>query len=349
MTDRRLRGLAVREGRTTASGHARPRFLITIDTERDDAWSTAKTATTRNARFLPRFQALCERHGLRPTYLTNFQMAKSEPFIEFARDALRRGTAEIGMHLHAWDSPPIVPLTAHDHRFHPYLVEFPEPIMREKVGVMTELLEDTFAVKMKSHRAGRWYMNELYAKLLIELGYEIDCSVAPHVSWKNTLGDPTRGGGADYSRYPEAPYFVSVQNLATPGDSPLLELPMTIMRNEYAWIERVQALFDEGSLSRRALNRAFPPYTWLRPNGRNLARMLRLLDRALADGRSYVEFMLHSSELMPAGSPYFRDGDSIERLYADLEQLFERARQGFEGATLVEFRASYLASKSRAA
>ena len=92
---------------------------------------------------------------------------------------------------------------------------------------------------------------------------------------------------------------------------------MTIMRKGYAWIEHLLALFEERSLSRRALNRAFPA-TWLRPKGRNLARMLRLLDRALVDGRSYVEFMLHSSELMPAGSPYFRDGDSIERLYADL-------------------------------
>ena len=84
----------------------RPSFLITIDTEGDDQWSRRGEVTTENARFLPRFQELCERYGLKPTYLTNYEMAKSPAFQPFGREVLRRGTAEIGMHLHAWNSPP---------------------------------------------------------------------------------------------------------------------------------------------------------------------------------------------------------------------------------------------------
>jgi hypothetical protein len=65
--------------------------------------------------------------------------------------------------------------------------------------------------------------------------------------------------------------------------------------------------------------------------------MLQVLQRALREQRSYAEFMLHSSEFMPGGSPTFRTRESIEQLYRDLEQLFSRAAESFTGATLSEF------------
>ena len=43
----------------------KPYFLITIDTEGDGT-------NPENARFLPRFQKLCEQFLFKPTYLTNF-------------------------------------------------------------------------------------------------------------------------------------------------------------------------------------------------------------------------------------------------------------------------------------
>ena len=54
--------------------------------------------------------------------------------------------------------------------------------------------------------------------------------------------------------------------------------------------------------------------------------------------RDYVEFMLHSSELMAGGSPTFTTSDRIERLFDDLEELFDAARQHWAGATLSEYR-----------
>jgi len=48
-------------------------------------------------------------------------------------------------------------------------------------------------------------------------------------------------------------------------------------------------------------------------------------------------FMIHSSELMPGGSPTFQTQESIEKLYADLEVLFSEASQHFEGITLRDF------------
>ena len=88
-----------------------PAFLITIDTEGDNLWQKHDSITTENARYLPRFQQLCEKYGFKPVYLTNYEMAIDPFYIEFARDVIARGTAEVGMHLHAWNSPPTEPLT----------------------------------------------------------------------------------------------------------------------------------------------------------------------------------------------------------------------------------------------
>src|SRR5207237_8194683 len=50
-------------------------FIITIDTEGDDLGSSPREITTRNAKYLPRFQALCTRFKFRPVYLTDYEMA----------------------------------------------------------------------------------------------------------------------------------------------------------------------------------------------------------------------------------------------------------------------------------
>ena len=98
------------ELRAVAPSTQAPAFLVTIDTEGDDLWGRPQLITTRNARHVQRFQRLCESFGLRPTWLTNYEMARCPHFLAFGRDVVRRGAGEIGMHLHAWNSPPLEPL-----------------------------------------------------------------------------------------------------------------------------------------------------------------------------------------------------------------------------------------------
>ena len=131
-------------------------FIITVDTEGDNLWARPHQITTRNAAYLPRFQILCERFRLKPVYLVNYEMAMSDVFVDFARDVAVRGTGEIGMHLHAWNSPPLEPLTSDDLHHQPYLIEYPDRVLKEKIHTLTQLLEHRFDRKMVSHRAGRW-------------------------------------------------------------------------------------------------------------------------------------------------------------------------------------------------
>jgi hypothetical protein len=319
----------------------KPAFLITIDTEGDNLWSAPSVITTENSRWLPRFQAVCDDFGLKPTYVTNYEMALCPVFREFARAAIRDHRAEVGAHLHAWNSPPLAPLTANDNACGPYATEYPPELLFEKVRVLTRLLEDTFGRKMISHRAGRWGFDGIYARALVENGYLADCSVTPGVSWRSSKGDPHGAGGPDYTGYPQDPYFLDLNDISKPGASSLLEVPVTIGPVSPAPVDRVRERLPKRAPLRRALNRLWPPLTWLRPDGSNLPQMLRLVRKTAGEGRAVIEFMLHSSELMPGGSPTFPDAPSIERLYGDLRVLFGEAARLTAPSTLGEFAAGF--------
>ncbi|NIG16079.1 polysaccharide deacetylase family protein [Pantoea dispersa] len=311
----------------------KPAFLITLDTEGDNLWrNRSGKVTTHNVRFLPRFQALCEKYAFKPTWLTNYEMASDPAYVEFGRDLLARGQGEIGMHLHAWYSPPEYALTDDEWRYQPYLIEYPENVLRDKVAFMTDLLENAFQRKMTSHRAGRWAFNEVYARALIDQGYLVDCSVTPRVSWRNAQGAPQGQGGTDYSHFPDRAYFLDEQDISRPGDSPLLELPMSIQYRYGAFTNQLKKVWNGIRGRQRG-----PSVNWLRPVGGNLAQMKQVAEQTLAQGNDYVEFMLHSSEFMPDGSPTFKTEADIERLYDDLEGLFSWLATRTQGMTLTEF------------
>jgi hypothetical protein len=261
-------------------------------------------------------------------------MALDTSFIALGRDAVRRNAAEIGMHLHAWHSPPEAPVSEADYAYCPYLIEYPESVMRAKIDFLTTLLRDTFDVDITSHRAGRWAFDGRYARLLIEQGYRVDCSVTPGVSWHHCPGAPGGVGGTDYTRFPDHAYWLDPAAIARPGTSELLELPMTILSSRLdavaPWVYRL------GTLG-RVINRIEPQRRWLRPNGHNLRAMLGVVDQALAEQRPYIEFVLHSSELMPSGSPSFPTPSHIERLYVHLDRLFRHISHQFRGLTLGDY------------
>lgn len=311
----------------------KPAFLITLDTEGDNLWrNRSGKVTTHNVRFLPRFQALCEKYAFKPTWLTNYEMASDPAYVEFGRDLLARGQGEIGMHLHAWYSPPEYALTDDEWRYQPYLIEYPENVLRDKVAFMTDLLENAFQRKMTSHRAGRWAFNEVYARALIDQGYLVDCSVTPRVSWRNAQGAPQGQGGTDYSHFPDRAYFLDEHDISKPGNGPLLELPMSIQYRYGTLTNQLKKMWNGIRGRQRG-----PSVNWLRPVGGNLAQMKQVAEQTLAQGNDYVEFMLHSSEFMPDGSPTFKTEADIERLYDDLEGLFSWLATRTQGMTLTEF------------
>jgi hypothetical protein len=277
---------------------------------------------------MPRFQELCDQYGYKPVYLVNYEMINDVFFVNFAQKTLQAGNCEIGMHLHAWNTPPFYELAGSYHNYGlPYLIEYPETIMREKFNFLFKRLTETFNTGIMSHRSGRWAMNQSYFDILIDSGMKIDCSVTPHISWKKSKGFTAGSAGSDYRTFSEDPFVVkhSLQ------DSFLLEIPVTI---------RVMRTFSITS-SRTVLSGLKKLIcgkpVWLRPNGNNLGEMLALIKYIRKSRDDYLMFMLHSSEFMPGGSPNFKTAESIELLYSDLKIIFENISEGFRGITLKDY------------
>ena len=72
--------------------------------------------------------------------------------------------------------------------------------------------------------------------------------------------------------------------------------------------------------------------------------MKNILFHKLKFGYNHVLFTLHSSELMPGGSPTFKTQEDIENLYYDLNIIFSIAQKYFQTGTLYDYY-SYLKSK----
>jgi hypothetical protein len=211
--------------------------------------------------------------------------------------------------------------------------------LRQKIQVLTECLEQVFQTHMISHRAGRWGFNEVYVKALIDHGYRVDCSVTPHLSWRKYAGAPDGAGGPDFTNYPETAYFLDPNDISRPGQSSLLEVPLTVTAPYFGPLApALQSLLGiAGSFGNRVARCFFPPHARMVPNGRNRRLLLALLLAAIHHQRDYVQLTLHSSELMPGASPTFPSPRSVERLYDDLEAVFTFARDHFVGLTLREY------------
>lgn len=304
-------------------------FLITIDTEGDNLWQWkyGDSVTSHNAEYLGRFQDICEEYGFKPVYLTNYEMAIDKNFVELAKKGLAKGTCEVGMHLHAVNNPPIGNDPSVDFpRNFPYLIEYPDDVMEQKIAYQTKLLEDTFNQKIITHRAGRWAMDKRYEQLLIKYGYKIDCSVTPGVDWSATKGISHDSMGSDYSDCPTKPYFLDNQKQ-------LLEIPVSTRHFRKGFFKAL-GIKD---ILRWGKHTLFGQDFWLRPNGHNLEEMKYLMHKIYESDDDYIMFMLHSSELMPGGSPTFPTKESIEKLYDLIRNVFQEASLYYKGKTLKEY------------
>lgn len=305
------------------------KFIITIDTEGDNLWNWQEgmPITTLNSRYLDRFQQLCEKYKFKPVWLTNYEMISDAEYVEFIKDVERRNAGELGMHLHAWNTPPDYELSIVQNG-QPYLIEYPERIIDSKIEFLTNYIEQKTGIRPTTHRAGRWAINSLYLGILKKYGYTVDCSVTPHIDWTSSPGRSEGAKGCDYTRESE-----DTSLLNTPYGK-ILEVPMTV-RKTHAYIpSKVGSMKGNAwALWKMICGRTI----WMRPTKFNENEVGLLLRKEANSASKYTMFMIHSSELMPGGSPSFPNDTDIEYLYGRLEEIFSIASRYFQGATLREF------------
>jgi hypothetical protein len=313
---------------------AAPAVLLGIDTEADDQWSARgrRELSVRNAQELPKLQSLCNRFGVRPSYLVTYEMATRDESAHLLRAMAAQGRCEIGAHLHPWTSPPFRP---EDVAGHSYPHQLPLSLLDRQLTELTATIKKHLGVRPTTYRAGRNGFDARSIPILERLGYTVDTSVDP-------LFNERRKGGMAFAGAPAQPYRLDYHDVTRPGSAQLLEVPITSATLP-ALPKALEAVYAKlpPLRWRAALRRLGLRPVWLRPSYSPLADMLALADRLAAQGAACFNIIFHSSELLPGGSPYTPDAASVERFHVALSRLLEHltSRLRAVGMTYAEFAA----------
>ena len=316
-------------------------FVLTVDSEADNQWSHGIPLATENVRYWEPFQSLCRRHGVRPTYLVTSEILSDSLAQSLLKSWAQRHEVEIGAHLHPWTTPPFVdaPGLRFNDPSHAFISELPQELARAKLENLTDEIRVRLGIRPVSFRAGRFGLNLGCARSLAQLGYVVDSSVTPLKSWRKMPGLPGGPGGPDFSQQTARPFLI--QGTGDPG---LTEIPVTIIPT-YSLLRRFPPLLDlYRSLPAKALRRLLLR-RWLSPQPAELNPAFtdfRLRDLQSAFGHQSEDagvavMMLHSSELMPGGSPSRATEASVRDLLMNLDRFMGLVlSRGAEPTTLTE-------------
>ena len=303
------------------------KFLITIDTEGDNQWDHGRELTVENIKFVPRFQDLCNKYQVKPTYLVTSEICEDAYAKEIFKDYLKSGVAEIGAHLHPWTTPPFQDKEGYRYNDanHAFATELPKDILFEKIKNLTNQIESAFGKRPFSFRSRRSGFDDNVAKILSDSSYLVDSSVTPYTSWKHNKGIPGGTGGPDFMNNTPFPFKYHFTN------NSLLEIPVTIFPTKFP-LNRNKKIathyfrnVDNNILLRlfRKLLFSNQPL-WLRPYLQtNISSFLELIEEAAKIELPYLVMMFHSSELMAGCSIYRSNQNDIEKLYDLLENFFQ--------------------------
>ncbi len=280
------------------------RIVVTVDTEADEPWKENVPLALGNVFALPRFQALCDKYAIVPTYFVTHEIAADSRASALLKGWQDAGKAEIGAHLHPWTTPP---LGKGEENTRAFPSELSDEALRAKLTTLTDTIEHAFGRRPTSYRAGRWGFDARQAALLKELGYIVDSSITPGMSWKDTKGGPNGAGGPDFTHEPVIPHMLN---------DAVLEVPMTIVRI--------------GLLRRRRWLRIFENTT-----KRGLLGVVQGAERMKLPA---IVFMIHSSELVVGKSPYVRTDEALAHVYARIEELSALCKEkGVESIAISAF------------
>ncbi|MBI3875362.1 MAG: methyltransferase domain-containing protein, partial [Verrucomicrobia bacterium] len=313
-----------------------PRIIVTIDTECDKSpnWNCRRPLGFESVEtgIGLRLQPLFASFGIRPVYFLSPEVLCHRDSCSLLR-SLR--DVELATHLHGdfivpqietWDFGGSV---ADDMQF-----EYGPELEREKLATLTEMFAQQIGARPRSFRAGRFGVSAHTGRILRDLGYVADSSITPHIAWTDKQGNRV----PDFRSLPEWPYFVGAEgNLWQPGNSALLEVPVTIL--------------PAGAVPS---NNAAEP-VWFRPWYSDADTLCRVMDHVLSQPartgvRRPLVMMFHNVEVVAGASPYPQTEADVNRFLDQLKRVFDHAaKRGVRACTLAEYHDELHASRNTTA
>lgn len=290
------------------------KLVITVDVEEEGLFSGSYPRIPKgvqNVRELQRLEWITSEFGLPLTLLVTYQVAidpACQQILHFWKENLK---AEIGAHLHHWNTPPFLdsplPEPIPSHRL-------PSALLKTKLETLLSALEQHLGVIPRSFRMGRFDAGKPVLELLPPHGIKVDSSMVPFHKMAS---------GADHFLTPTDPFKYT---LGTAGndDSTLLEAPLTIvplLPGTSRWVYKsAAALPEKRGAALLALHRHLG-IAGIHPAWFPLQSMKWAVRLHRVRGGEVLTMFLHSSELMPGATPSFRTEKAVNRLVRKMREF----------------------------
>ncbi len=292
-------------------------LVITIDTEPDcdTSWKRSDPLTFESVLVgIPQIlRPIWDKFEIKPIYFVSPEVVLNLQCCEILKKEIQHG-AEIGTHLH---SEYIEPQKKYENFAGTPSKEFPcfayrAEVEFEKIKNLTGLIAKNLGTRPLSYRAARYGADLDTIKSLEKLGYKIDSSVTPHIDWSYQ-------SGPNHSKAPEQPYFISTDDLYLPGNSKILEIPISISKKRFFLLPEKWFF-----------------YRWLRPTHMTVFEMKLLVNEFLKKyGKPILNMMFHSMEIIPGKTPFVKNTLAQKAYINKLEIIIAYLKEkGFQSKPL---------------
>lgn len=292
---------------------SRPLYLtITIDVEEEGLFSRSyprSGSKVTNVAELRRLEFIPRDFGFPLTLLTTYPVAQDPAAREVLISWQQEHGAEIGVHLHPWNTPPFTDLP--DTEPIP-TARLPLPLVEDKLDTLVECLTERFGAPPRSFRMGRFDWSSGLLALLPQFGLRVDSSMVPLTikgeGFRNFLTQPD-------------PSWLEAPSSTRQG---LLEAPVTMVP---VWpasarvLHRLAGLLSKDTGQSLLSRYRFVGAAGIHPAWFPLFSMLLAASLHRRRGGRVLTLFLHSSELLPGGSPDFPTAKAVARLVAKLRDF----------------------------
>lgn len=196
-----------------------PSLVVTVSVAPDMPRGEIQARTRlRSLEGVARLQRLCDRFGVKPTWLLAWPVITAPEADLFEGFGER---CELGTYLQAWATPPYE--ATEDRLRWTAVGALSSSAVAGKITALTDAFTERFGARPRCNRAAGGGLDGPSIQVLERLDYAVSTTATPFV-------DQRERGGCDWRMAPEVPYFPDRQRPWVRGASPVLEVPRT-----HAW------------------------------------------------------------------------------------------------------------------
>jgi hypothetical protein len=310
------------------------KLVISVDVEEEGLFSGGYPRTppgVSNVAQLRRLEFIPQEFGFPLTLLVTYHVARNPAarrVLNYWREHYR---AEIGAHLHPWNTPPFSDLPETE----PVpAAKLPRPLLKAKFASLWATLQDHLGVVPSSFRMGRFDGSPQVLALLPEFGLKVDSSMVPLTQ---------KVGGPDFFLLPPHPFRLRPSGPSGPS---LLEVPLTVVpiwAGAPGLIYRLAAALPDPWGARVRAGFRYWGAAGIQPAWYPAASMRTAVRLHSRRGGQVLTMFFHSSELLPGATPHFSTEEAVNRFTDKIRTFLSwlAATGPLQGVTLSQLGEDY--------